>query len=237
MTTRLRRGLGSASAAVLLSLSLVACGDDGGSDGGGGGDSSQEQDSPPEEQAVKDALLGTDEIPSEFQAVGDGSDDDESDDDNPFADTCLEDVQDFDDVVGDPEVEAKVEYEQTGADLPANIEVGISWYDEDVSQDFADFSDELGSCPRVLSTVEGVTFDLTVTTEDVDVDADDATKFTMEGSLSTQGLQFPMKATVVAILDGHYVSTVSTFEFQTDVLSGEIDDWARQQFDNVLAID
>lgn len=235
MTSRLRRGLGSASAVVLLSLALVACGDDEG--GGSGGGSSQEQDTAPDEQALADALLGTDQIPSDFTATGDGSDDDESDDDNPFVDTCLEDVQDFDDAVGDPEVESKVEYEQSGADLPASIEVGISWYAEDVSQDFEDFSEQLGSCPRVLSTVQDVTFDLDVSTEDVDVDADDATKFTMEGSLSTQGLQFPMKATVVAILDGHYVSTVSTFEFQTDVLSGEVEDWARQQFDNVLAID
>ncbi|GAA4803510.1 hypothetical protein ACFQ0K_12060 [Nocardioides caeni] len=264
MTSRLRRGLGSASAALLLGLTLVACGgDDGDSDDKASSDngSSSEESSDtgsddasesgsdddsddagsgdgPSEQDLEAALLSADQVPAGFQATGDENESDEEDDeDNPFAGTCLADVGEFDDKVGDPAVEAKTEYEQSNVELPGSIEVGISYYSTDVEDEFADFVDELGSCPRVLSTVDDVTFDLDVTTEEfAALDADDTAKVTMAGTISSQGQSFPLTATVIAILKDNYVSTVSTFEFQTETLSAQADIWANLQYSNVYEL-
>jgi len=241
MRIPLRRAFGAVTMTALISLTLAACGDDDSDSPNTQSDEKTEQtDQAPEQADLDAAVLSAGDIPEGFEQTP--VEDDEDDPDNPFNDTCYGELGDFDSRAGDPDAEAKTQFEASDAsNFPgAEIKAGVAYYDDadDVAEKFTAFVEDIKSCTTVTTTTpDGLNINITLTTSDFSVPgADDGAKIVLSGTIASSTDSASLNASVIALRTGNYVANASTFEIDTFGLGAELDGLARTQFERVTGL-
>ncbi|WP_139977828.1 hypothetical protein [Nocardioides litoris] len=245
--TVLRR-TASASAALVLGLSLAACGggdDDSDADNNRSSSSSAAPTSDaPSSEATSDSedggsgavpteadlealLLTPADLPAGFTPQADDGEDGGDADDGPFGDTCLGDVGEFSDALGsDPDEEAETDLGLQSDSGQTTINSQVEAYADAgaVLEAFATFKETLAQCTSVQTTDDdGVTIDLQITVDDSTPvsGASDQAAIEASGTITAGGQQVPVVFQLVAapLLDGRFVSVVGGYVVGQDAAS------------------
>lgn len=250
----------AAAAALLLGLSLAACG------GGDSGDSDDTVDdtpssrttekptteatseatetSPsgdvPSEDELTAALLTAADVPAGFTQ----SPDDDNADDTSLDGTCLADVGEFSDALGfEPDSESSIEFVAERQATQTSVTSKIEAYADPtaVAPAFAEFTDTLQSCTSVKTTDEdGVAYELQIGYDDsVDLPgAEDQLRVEMTGNITAGAESYALTYRFVVGLAGPYVSIVGTYAIGDDTTGAldAIDDLAALQAGRVAEL-
>lgn len=180
------------SAALLLSLSLGACG--GGDGSGSDADGSDEVMVLSEDEATS-ALLTLEDLGEGFTDSGPSEDDADPDL------GCLSGINDLSDVAAETEVETNFDSESETA--LRSVLTGVNSYADTATLEeaFADFRSSLEGCESIDVTDEsGLNINLDVTIEDEPGlgESDEQVQFTGTGSVAGQGQNFSYDITFTA---------------------------------------
>ncbi|MDO9457115.1 hypothetical protein [Nocardioides sp.] len=258
----LRRRTTAASVALLLGLTLAACGGSDDSDDETSDEPSsrttetettpdeptsevtEETSEPavPTEDEIAAALLTAADLPEGFTAQPDDGDDDE--DEDSFEGTCLADIGEFSDALGfEPDAESEVDLVAESQTGQSSVTSQIEAYSDPatVAPAFAEFTDGLGSCTSVETTdPDGVMYSLEISYDDtVDLpDAEDQLRIQMTGTIAAGGESYDVVYRFVVALTGPFISIVGAYslgEDATGVVDG-IDDLATLQAGRVAEL-
>ena len=246
----------STTAALLLGLSLTACGGDDEASGDdptassnapssesssvpADDDSSEGDDSDasgelPSEDELAAVLLTAADLPEGFTAQ---PEDDDSEDDDTFAGTCLADVGEFSDALGfEPDVESEVNLTAGGDAGQTFVGSQVEGYADasQVGPAFADFTDTLQSCTSVQTTdADGVEYDLQIAYDDsVDLPgAEDQLRVEMTGTIAAGSESYDLTFRFVVALLDRFISIVGVNAVGDDATAtvGSTDDLAALQ--------
>lgn len=173
-----------------------------------------------DEDVLRTALITAADLPGEF--VEDPTAGDEDDGDNPFDGTCLADVGQFSDALGqEPDAEAETELDNPDGTLSIDSQVEAYLDQGAVATAFASFTDDLQQCTEVTTTTDdGISYDLRIAYDDaVDLPgADDQLAFDITGTVSVGADTVDLDYRFVVGLLGPYISVLGTFAAGDDVM-------------------
>lgn len=215
------------AALVGLSVLLSACGGD------------DEPDPAPTEADLAGALVAAEDVPEGYSKAE--VEDDAEDTEEPFEGTCFADIADFDDLAGEPDVQAKARFVQDDSQLPVEVAASVSYYEDAgaLNDAWDSFVGDLSACPGGSATTEdGTTLDLTLDVDDSLTleGADGQAEVSMEGTVTAQGQTFPIALRAVTVRRENYVSVVGTYALGTDDGGVDVGELATGQFERVRGL-
>ncbi|CAN5630565.1 hypothetical protein BH11ACT8_BH11ACT8_16050 [soil metagenome] len=204
--------------------------------GCGGSDETPAEAAPLTEAQLTSALLSPDDVPDGY-AQSDAGD---TEDSTVFDGTCLADVSQFDDQVGDqPDATSKTEFTLDEDAGQGAISASLSTYpDADkVTAAMGAFYDSVTGCTNLSFTDDqGLSYDIDVSIGDeVTIDgADQQLRIGLTGSIGTSGQSLPIDFAFLVVQEGSSISTVGTSEVGKDYgINDRVDDFAQTQADRL----